>query len=222
MLDPKNINHQVRFKGVINESRISNKQQGPTCGFEAIANIIELCRPEYAGKDLVKEDLLGRAQGYRAVDQQGTLAIWAYQRILKDYLISSLWYPFDHYQIILPALLNNLGMVIVGDAYFLNSEAYKRSGSHAFVLTNYYTEESGHYSMGYTRIDSNFSFQSRGGQFREGENFWPYQRVENAARGLASYCANRPVLITSQQLRWSDTARHYRRIRSGQFLAVPY
>ena len=222
MLDLKNISHQVRFKGVTNESTISNKQQGPTCGFEAIANIIELCIPEYAGRDLVKEELFGRAQRYGAVDQQGALAICAFQRILQDYSISALWYPFDHYQVILPALLNNLGVLIVGDAYFLNSEVYQQSGSHAFILTNYYTEESGHYIVGYTGVDSNFSFQRRDGQFREGENFWPYQRVENAARGLASYYANSPVLITSQQSRWPDAVRYYRRTMAGQFLAVPY
>lgn len=222
MLDPKNASRQIRFRGVINEGSVSNSQRGPTCGFEAIANLIELSRPEYAGRDLVTEELFGRAKSYGAVDQRGALAVWAYQRILREYSINSLWYPFDHYQIILPALLNNLGVLIVGDAYFLNPAAYRQSGSHAFILTNYYTDESGNYIMGYTGVDSNFPFQARAGQFREGENFWPHQRVESFARALAGHYANSPVLVTSEQLRWPATARHYRLTRYGQFLPVSY
>jgi hypothetical protein len=156
MLEIKRISNKIQFSGATRTASISDKQEGPTCGFEAIENIIELCRPEYSGRDLVREDLLKRAHVYKAIDEEGGLRVEAYQAILYDYGILSYWYAFHHYGVVLPALLNNRGVLVIGDAYYLNPRSYRRRGSgHAFVLTNFYTEESGNYVLGYTlRIDT--------------------------------------------------------------------
>lgn len=219
MLKLRDSSVNIRFSGADGVGIVTNQQVGPTCGFEAIANLIELCRPEFAGRDLVGEDLSRRAQAYNLATPDGRLAFAGYQRILQHYGIASSWYPFDHYQVVLPALFNNLGVLVAGDASCLNA-TYPPNSSHAFVLTNFFTDEAAIHVGGYTGIDSNFPF--RDGVFRAGQNYWPYQAVENAARWAAPFLSGRPVLITTTPINWHNKVRFYRTTQAGQFIAVPY
>src|SRR5689334_6776747 len=98
----------LRFKGAVNVAPLADRQVGPTCGFEAIENIIQLFRP--LGNDLVEKDLLVRARFYGVshLSSRGeSLDVNGYARILIDYGIVSYWYPFDVYNIVLPALMAN-------------------------------------------------------------------------------------------------------------------
>jgi len=216
MLERKNISPHIRFKGAINIDSLSDQQIGPTCGFEALENIIELCQPAYRGRDLVRADLIGRAHGYNAVDRAGALMVQCYQRILYDYQIVAYWYPFDHQQVLLPALSNNQGVLVIGDAHYLNPEAYRINPSlHAFVLTNYYTDGTGQVIQGYTGVDSNFSFQQRPEQFVQGQNYWTSEAIAQAAQATAPLYRGLSVLVTAGRIGWPLTARFYRRIGDG-------
>jgi hypothetical protein len=214
MIDARRVGNQIRFKGFKHVEPIADEQSGPTCGFEAIENILQLFHR--VSDDLTKRDLLPRALRYgvaRPVHGGYSLDIRAYQRILCDYGIIARWYPFDHQQVIIPALRGNHGVLVVGDAHFLNQQAYPYPNSgHAFVLANYYTEETGYFILGYVGIDSNFARQ---------EMVWPYQTVEAAAAWAARNVLPYPVLITDTPGNWPNTAQFYRLTSAGKLVPVP-
>jgi hypothetical protein len=88
---------------------------------------------------------------------------------------------FLYDQVIIPALSANRAVLAMGDAHLLNDTAYVYPGSaHAFLLTNYCTDESGFYLYGYIGIDSNFPGQ---------ELLWPAQKVESAVQWAAKNLA---------------------------------
>jgi hypothetical protein len=213
MLDIRNINRQITFRGAANVAPIADKQKGPTCGFEAIENIIQLFHN--VGNNLVEVDLLRRAKSYGAListPEGPSLDIRGYSRMLQDYGIPSHWYPFDYRQIVIPALWNNRGLLVVGDAHYLNSEAYPKIGSnHAFVLTNYYTEESEHYILGYIGVDSNFA---------QTEIAWPYQNIENAVQWATQNVITTPVLITDIPINWQSKVKYYKMTKMGQIVPI--
>ncbi len=213
MLDKRNASHQIAFKGFTHLEPIADRQTGPTCGFEAIENIIQLF--QRTENNLTEKDLQPRADHYGFASQGAegySLSMQGYLPILADYGISAQWYPFDHLQVIIPALHDNRGVLLVGDAYYLNSQAYHNLQSwHAFILTNYYTDESGIFVLGYVGIDSNFAHQ---------ETFWPYQNVEAAAAHMAQRLMPCPVLVTDTPGNWPSTARFYRLLKTGQLVPV--
>jgi hypothetical protein len=183
----------------VNVPSIADRQRGPTCGFEAIENIIQLFHDVDNG--LSERDLLLRAMSYGAVlNTRGgrALHISAYQRLLQDYGIASAWYPFDPL-VLSSALYNNHGVLAVGEAYYLKPEMYPGGGAHAFVLTNYCTDTSGRHIVGYTGIDSNLA---------NTEVSWPRQNVERALHeGARSF--GTPLLITARPANWFSKPRYY-------------
>lgn len=210
MIDRRNMSSQIRFRGAIHIEPLADKQQGPTCGFEAIENIIQLFHN--VPNNLTETDLIRRAasyQGARPAPGGYSLDVRVYRRLLQDYGIPSQWYPFDHLQVILPALLQNRAVLVVGDAYYLNPQAYALGSPHAFVLTNYYTDESEYYVLGYLGIDSNFEKQ---------EMAWLYQNVEIAAQ--TQKVSSLPVLITDIPINWPSKAKYCKMLSTGHMIPV--
>lgn len=160
--------------------------------------------------DLVDRDLLPRAMNYGAAQPAPrgfALDVRAYQRILQDYGIPSRWYPFDHLGVLVPALLNNRGVLAVGDAHSLYPDPrLEVGGNHAYVLTNYYTDHSERCIVGYVGLDSNFA---------QTEVFWPCQNVENAAQWAIQNFVETPVLITDVPVNWPDKAKYYKMTSTG-------
>jgi hypothetical protein len=214
MIDKRQVSSCISFSGHAHVEPIADKQAGPTCGFEAIENIIQLFRR--SDDDLTDRDLLPRAQRY-GFAQKGSPGGYSldrrgYLQILGDFGIAAKWYPFDHLQVVIPALRENRGVLLVGDAHCLNEQAYPDPGWHAFILTNYYTDESGMFIMGYVGIDSNFPRQ---------ETHWPCQAVEaSAAHAVQGGLTARPVLVTDATGNWPETAKFYRLMKSGQLAPV--
>jgi hypothetical protein len=194
-------------------SLLADQQKGPTCGFEAIENIIQLFYD--IGNDLLESDLLQRAESYGAavpMPEGGVaLDIRAYESILQDYRISSNWYPFDPAQVVIPALANNRGVLAVGDVHCLYPDPNLRVGSnHAFVLTNFYTDQSEQYVVGYVGLDSNFA---------QTEVFWPHHNMARALQWASQNVVSLPVLITDAQFPGPNKARYYKVTNTG--LAAP-
>jgi hypothetical protein len=213
MLDSRSIGNQVRFSGYTNVDLFADQQTGPTCGFEAVENVIQLFHPQHNA--LTQQDLLPRAQHYgyaRDSDEGLWLDPRGYQHLLADYGIAARWYPFDYRQVVIPALRSNRGVLVVGDAHRLNPGLYPSPDSgHAFVLTNYFTEESGVYILGYVGIDSNVPGR---------ETPWGYECVEAAAAWAAGHVMRCPVLVTDQPGNWRMTAQFYRLLPGGQLVPV--
>jgi hypothetical protein len=190
----------------VNIASIADQQRGPTCGFEAVENIIQLFHD--LNNNLSESDLLLRAMGYGAVlNTPGgrALHINAYQRILLDYGIASAWYPFDPL-VLSSALYNNHGVLAIGEAYYLKPEMYSGGGAHAFVLTNYCTDTSRHHIVGYTGIDSNLA---------NVEVRWPRQNVERALHEGGRRFGT-PLLITARPANWFSKPRYYVMHGQGQ------
>ncbi len=213
MLYKQNSNHQIAFKGFANVEPIADRQIGPTCGFEAIENIIQLFKN--TSNTLTENDLQPRAcrYGFAIKGTSGySLDIAGYVPILADYGISARWYPFDHLRVVIPALQENRGVLLIGDAHCLNPQAYHGPESwHAFLITNYYTDETQIYVLGYIGIDSNFSYQ---------QTPWSYQNVEAAVTHAAQRIMSCPVLITDTPGNWPMTARFYRLGRDGHLVPM--
>lgn len=96
MQDIRKTKTQITFGGAAKVAPIADKQVGPTCGFEAIENVIQLFH-NY-GNDLVQRDLISRAQLYGALipARDGyALDYRYYSQILHDYHIDAHWYPFS-------------------------------------------------------------------------------------------------------------------------------
>lgn len=213
MLDLRLASRQITFSGVTQVAPLADKQSGPTCGFEAVENIIQLFHT--VGNDLVEKDLLPRAIAHKVavrVPEGFSLDLRGYQLLLGDYGIPARWYYFDHLQVVVPALWNNRGVLVVGDAHHLNPQMYPQQPSyHAFAVTNYYTEQSGYYLMGYVGIDSNVA---------KTEVTWPYLNIQNAAAWAAQKIGT-PVLITDFPFNWPNKAKYYRMSNEGHFIPVP-
>lgn len=212
MLDIRQCQPQIRFQGAAHLAPLADKQNGPTCGFEAVENLIQLFHP--AGNDLVERDLLPRAQNYGMAGKTPkgyVLDIRAYRQLLFDYHIPASWYPFDFAQVIVPALWNNRGVLVVGDAHYLNPNAYAPNSAHAFLVTNYCVDESECFIVGFIGLDSNFARQ---------ECAWPFAGVEQALLWSLHRVTATPVLVTDVPFNWPARARCYKQQATGQIVPV--
>jgi hypothetical protein len=211
VIDARTVGTQVQFSGLSYVERLADKQIGPTCGFEAIENIIQLFRREE--NDLTERYLIPRSDqlGFTQYDNRGpSLALQGYIPLLKDFNIPAQWYPFDHRQVIIPALRSNRGVLAVGDATFLNQQLYPAVGSwHAFILTNFYTDQSTNFIIGYVGIDSNIA---------RAEVFWPLDSVGGALSTFSVIRKHPPVLLTDNPTTWKSTAKFYYQTALGNLL----
>ena len=216
MLATQNIGSQISFKGFDRAGDLADRQCGPTCGFEAIENVIQLFRP--VDDTLTERDLIPRADHYGALVRSPmgySLDVQAYQRILADYGITAQWYVFDHQHVIIPALRADRAVLVVGYAPLLDPQGYPNPSdvSHAFLLTNYYTDETDRWVLGYVGIDSNFPRQQR---------TWPCENVEAAAAWVRNnQSMPYPVLISDSPGNWPARARFYRLVQGGTLVPVP-
>lgn len=208
MLDIRQCHRQIRFRGAVDVAPLADQQKGPTCGFEAVENIIQLFHP--TGNDLVETDLLRRAQ-YYGMAKNYILNIRVYRQLLFDYHIPASWFPFDFAQVIVPALWNNRGVLVVGDAHYLNPQVYPPDSCHAFVLTNYYVDETEFFILGFAGLDSNFAGQ---------ECIWSLASIGQSLSWAVHHVTPTPVLVTSMPINWPHRARYYRQMRTGQYIPV--
>lgn len=203
MLPLQGIVPGLRFRGAANTAALADLQQGPTCGFEAVENIIQLFA-NY-GNDLTEKDLIPRARQYnalRAAPGGVSLSPAAYVRILVDYGIKASWFPFDVVNIVLPALLADHAILAVGDAHFLGYSPPAPQGSwHAFIITNFYTDYDEKYAFGLIGIDSNYAGSERA---------WPFSAISAAVKNIPL-----PLLVTSSPIKWGNRVRNYKLMQDG-------
>lgn len=195
----------LRFRGVTNVATLADLQVGPTCGFEAVENVIQLFRT--AGNDLVEKDLIPRATHYDLVfiGKDGTyLKVEGYIKLLEDYGIRAAWYPFDPSNIVFPCLLANHVIIAVGDLHYLGYDPPAPHGRHAFVITNYYLDPVGAQILGFVGLDLNV--QNR-------ELVWSFDAIRAAVTGIQL-----PLLITLAPANWSSRAPGYRLSPSGSLV----
>lgn len=195
--------------GITLVEAIADKQRGPTCGFEAVENVIQLYRPE--NNDLIHTDLIPRARGYGFLQDTGAgpmLQVRGYRRILADYHIPSKWEDYDPFRVLIPALRQNRVALAIVDAHHLDSAMYPRRPSlHAIVITNFVTGASDRKVWGFTGIDSNV----------EGELAWHHEEI---ARAIKAVQPQPKLLVTETPSNWHGRADHYRRMPDGTFVAV--
>jgi hypothetical protein len=213
MIDRTSISPDIRFQGAANVGDRADKQQGPTCGFEAIENIVQLFLE--TGDELSSTHLLPLAQqhGVASLGEDGhRLALPGYHLLLQQFNIPARWYPFDHAGVIIPALSQNRVVLVVGEANSLNPAMYPwRDRSHAFVLTNYCVDAAETHVLGYVGLDSNVAGQ---------EIVWPLQTIAAAAAWTTQNVMPFPVLITDIPYSVADRVRFYRQSPHGQCFPV--
>jgi len=212
MLEHNKTVSQMRFAGAAQVEPIADQQIGPTCGFEALENLIQLFYPtdnNFAQRELLP---LARDAGCLVRGSDGdSLALKGYQPLLAHFGITARWYPLDHQQVLIPALHANRGVLAIGPGYALNPNVYAPNGIHAIVITNYYTDEPALQVLGYVGIDSNFPNQ---------QTLWPWQAIEASLTWAQRYYLRLPLLITDAPIRWPSIARYYRLLRSGHLESV--
>jgi hypothetical protein len=193
--------------GPILVEMLADQQKGPTCGPEAVENLIQLFHP--LPNSLSDTDLLWRAQARGGVLWQPDgpyLEPWAYQGLLADYGITAEWHAYDA-QALVNALQANRGVLAVVDAHHLRPQFYPNPESwHAVAVTNIITDTSRRV-LEFVGIDSNFP----GTQQR-----WSLRAFGTAA----SSWMYTPLLITTQPMRWSRSANCYVRQRDGSLVPV--
>lgn len=181
--------------GVWEPRRFADQQVGPTCGFEAIENLIQLYIP--TASDLSDQDLIPRAEGYNCVfwDKEGpVLETRGYRQLLMDYGIRSAWHPLDRARLLGTLKANRVVLAIV-DAHVLDPATYPKPRSlHAIVLTNFVVDHTTRAVTAYTGLDSNHPDQER---------WWSLRRLEKAVTAAGT----NPLLVTSEPIHpdnWAD------------------
>ncbi|HEY0038707.1 MAG TPA: hypothetical protein VGB66_18550 [Longimicrobium sp.] len=187
---------------------IVDRQQGPTCGFEAVENVVQLFLP--AGNNLSNGHLLRAAQRYGALLQDSTgylLHTGGYQSLLAEFGIATTWHAFDQPALI-AALQENRVAIAVVDAHQIDPRTYPAPQSgHAVVITNFVVDPRGRVVVGYVGVDSN----------HPGEERWWGARSLQLGAGFPQHL---PLLITDSAVRWPMTADYYQRTVSGEVRPV--
>jgi hypothetical protein len=188
---------------------------GPTCGFEAVENLIQLFRK--VPNNLAYTDLIPRAAAYGFASQAEdgwSLSVQGCQRILADYDIPARWYPFDWQNVIIPALWNNRGILVVAEGHALNPGKYAAEGiGHAVLITNYCTDSSSLYLIGYVGGDSNSPGK---------EELWAHNNMVAATNWAAHHYRIGPALITDLPVTWAKKASYYKLVAPGIMNPVPW
>ena len=180
----------ISFTGLGLTSHLADLQCGPTCGFEAIENLIQLNNTGYNNS---LSDYLQHAEffdgGSIPVDGGLSLNPQHYQHILNDFGINADWHAFSH-DLLIDLITKNRGILAVGDAHYLDSVSYPQMNSHhAFVITDAVHDDFGNV-IGYKGLDSNFSGQ---------EVEWSPQQIEGALQhSLLKEC----LLISGKEMNW--------------------
>lgn len=182
--------HEISFKGFAAIEPLADLQVGPTCGFEAIENFIQLGNP---GCTNTLSDYLQQSEffdgGGKLVPGGVALDPLHYQHILGDFGIGTQWYDFSH-ETLTQAVEGNRGVLAVGDAHFLDPTAYSsKNAYHAFMITDVTRGPSGEIT-GYKGLDSNF---------QQKEVYWTPEAIENALRHSP---LRQPLLISMQEMKW--------------------
>jgi hypothetical protein len=179
---------QLRFSGGFSGIEdIADYQVGPTCGFEALENIIQLFYPN-VGNDL--SDQLINSEMQLGYNPDHGLSPLRYSAILEPWGISAHWYPFDQ-QGIAQAINHHHAVAVVGDPYYLGeTEIYRRPGGlpHIWVLTGTVYDEVTGRLIAYEGIDSNIS-----GEVRR----WSVKAVYEAVKHKPPFYRY-PVMVTDQ------------------------
>jgi hypothetical protein len=194
---------QREMGGIDGIAAIADRQIGPTCGLEAVENIVQLFVP--ARNDLSRttlEPMASRA-GYLVWGVYGPeLVSYALQPLLASFGISTQWASLDH-QHLVDALAQNRVAIAVVDAHYLDSNVYPfRKSWHAILITNYVTDPTGRTVVMYAGIDSNY-----GGQVL----CWPLETLDIAARAAGQA----PLLITDEATHFGRHNVHYFRHVDG-------
>jgi hypothetical protein len=181
---------------------IADRQRGPTCGLEAVENVIQLFRP--ARNDLLETHLIPLAarHGTLVQDPGGfRLETRGYKALLKRFGVAATWHAFDHHTLV-AALQQNRVAIAVVDAHTLAPGFYPSPRSwHAVVVTNYVSDKRHVSLLGYVGIDSNFP----------GEELWWEADDIMLPQGFVFPS----LLITDSPAAWSSTADHYVRLADG-------
>ncbi|HEY0153219.1 MAG TPA: hypothetical protein VGB92_14535 [Longimicrobium sp.] len=175
---------------------IADRQRGPTCGFEAVENVVLLFHP--ARNDLLETHLvpLAARDGTLVPDPEGfRLNTRGYTALLTRLGVAATWHAFDH-QTLVAALQENRVAIAVVDAHKLAPAFYPNPRSwHAIVVTNYVSDPQHVSLLGYVGIDSNFP----------GEERWWNADDLTLPQGFSFFS----LLITDSPARWPSSAHHY-------------
>lgn len=182
-------NDNISFLGFSHVERLADIQAGPTCGFEALENIIQLNNPNILNS--LSDELQYHEYYDGGLVSSGALNTSHYQHILNSHNIPSHWNNFSHENII-NAIEHDHGVLAIGKAHSLNPMVYPDlEGNHAFVITDVIRDDFGQITH-YKGIDSNFENQ---------ETIWPVENIEDALTKIDS----RPqLLITDRPLNWNN------------------
>jgi hypothetical protein len=195
--------------GVADVESLIDQQEGPSCGFESLENVVQLYHP--ARNDLSRTVLrkLAYRYGYlvRGVDGE-RLDSAGYDQLLQAFGIEATWMDFDHGRLI-TALRENRVAIAVVDPSVLDPRGYGPSTGdlHAIVVTNFVTDVSGRWVVGYRGMDSNFPGKER---------TWSAAAMELATQAFEYV----PLLVTDEAARWSSRVKHYVLLPNGALRRV--
>ena len=152
------------FKGFRNTALIADRQTGPTCGYEALENGIQLVINDKGGannqlstvmRKMVAQDPLGWGAGKVVYEGKSywALPFCKYTKMLGEFKIDSSLSHFSHEKL-QHALTENRPVIICGDVGYLPQQ-YDQNGMHAVIVTDW-DKQSGLYTI----VDSNFPKES--------------------------------------------------------------
>jgi len=192
--------------GVTHFESIIDQQEGATCGFEAVENVLQLYVP--VDNNVSRTDLLSRAHAYGALWWDGSshlLDVGAYQQILQDYGIQSHWAPFSH-DALIDAVWSNRVAIVVVDGNLLDPRTYTAPNSwHAIMVTNLVTDLTHRTALAYAGADSNFGGQQR---------FWSVDVLERASTAFPYWS----MLVTDDPARWPRHSAHFVQLPNSRII----
>lgn len=175
---------------------IIDLQQGPTCGLEAVENVVQMF---FSARNNLQDTHLipfAKQHGTLVPDSGGSwLHPSGYQPLLAEFGIGTNWYDFDH-KVLVTALRANRVVIAVVDAHQIDRESYPPESGHAVVITNYVLDPTRKRVVGYVGMDSNHSGEERA---------WSASALKRAAL----FPDHAPLLITDAPGRVPKNADFY-------------
>lgn len=184
----------VRFTGLDHTELIAGTQgQHPWCGVHSLGNLVQM---SYPGQGEHINDLIlnvaGQHGGLVASDSGLSLDINHYLPMLTEaFHVPAHWETFDPTRVA-EFLHQNHGILVVGDAHFLNPIMYPQPNAwHAFNLTDISIDNNG--MTWFKGLDSNVA---------SNEVWWSADAVQKALdRGCEAY-NGRNMLVTDNPVAW--------------------
>lgn len=199
-----------RFSGAVNTQRLADLQDGPTCGFEAIENVIQLYHN--LNNDLHR-DLIAWGHATRnCVPAQGGYSLneSGYVPLLNHYGIGSEWAAYQQAGLVSILNQNRIALAVLYARYLYPGHGLTTE-THAIVIQNFYVGEHSRQVEGYVGLDSNRESK---------ESFWELSTIQQGCQNLEFERQRPSILITNAHFTNAQSAPCY--VKRADATLVPW